>query len=169
MKKNRKNLQVKTNISSLTKKYVAYLFKSFNLDKENQKFTKDHFKTLLENHPSIFKIYLSGFHTYIWQHTDGKPDFMDITSWIEGKSKMVYTDETKNVYLKFVRTTIFVLENPKYLPPIEIINLEGLTVERVESEHGFGIKFKHRDGLYTEKEYYLESKLTQEEWMSFLC
>ena len=69
----------------------------------------------------------------------------------------MFQDKDESVYLKYLRTTIFVLGHRKAKMPKEIINLEGLTVDVIEKrkeKDAYGIVFKHRDGLYTPKEYY---------------
>ena len=71
LKKNRKNVRISSNVSTLTKKYATFLFQSYSLDKDKDEFSKENFFKLLEDHPALFNVYLSGFHTYIWQTTDG--------------------------------------------------------------------------------------------------
>lgn len=66
----RKNLKIRSNIASLTKKYANYLFASAGLNKEKDFFSKENFFKLIQEHPSLFNAYLSGFHTYIWQVGD---------------------------------------------------------------------------------------------------
>lgn len=62
------------------------------------------------------------------------------------------------MYLKYIKTTVFIFGHIKSKIPIDIINCEGLTVDKIDKEGRFGIFFKHRDGLYPPKEYYFESK-----------
>lgn len=79
LKKVRKSCQLKSNISSVTKRYATYLFTSLNLDKEKDALSKKQFCDLLRAHPSIFDVYLAGFHTYIWQaNVIGLPEYVDI-------------------------------------------------------------------------------------------
>jgi hypothetical protein len=74
LKKIRKTGKLKSNISSVTKRYATYLFTSQNLDKETQYLSKKKFMEILQSHPSIFNAYLSSFHTYIWQLSqNGQP------------------------------------------------------------------------------------------------
>lgn len=81
LKKIRKTGKLKSNISSVTKRYATYLFTSLNLDKEVDYLNKKQFTDLLRAHPSIFDAYLGGFHTYIWQlNANGKPQYTDVPS-----------------------------------------------------------------------------------------
>ena len=109
LKKIRKSCQLKSNISSVTKRYATYLFASLNLDKENDVLSKKQFCDLLRAHPSIFDVYLAGFHTYIWQNNViGLPEYVDITPDIEGEAKQWNQSVSKPVYLRLVKTTILV-------------------------------------------------------------
>jgi len=65
-KKNRKNQKIKSNISTLTKKYATFLFETNGLDIQKDIFSKEKFYKLIQDHPELFNVYLSGFHTYIW-------------------------------------------------------------------------------------------------------
>lgn len=76
LKKIRKTGKLKSNISSVTKRYANYLFTSLNLDKDKDFLSKREFCDLLKAHPSIFDAYLAGFHTYIWHlDTNGYPEY----------------------------------------------------------------------------------------------
>lgn len=66
----KRNLKVKSNIASLTKKYANFLFNNYNLDKETDVFSKENFFQLLQEHTGLFNAYLSGFHLYVWQADD---------------------------------------------------------------------------------------------------
>ncbi len=83
LKTKRKNLQIKSNISSLVKKYANYLFHEAKIDKETGRVSKNQFYELVKNHPSIFNVYFLGFHTYVWLLDDNEgPLFKRMTSWI---------------------------------------------------------------------------------------
>jgi hypothetical protein len=60
-------MKIKSNIASLTKQYARYLFISANLNKDKDVFSRENFFRLIQEHPSLFYAYLTGFHTYIWQ------------------------------------------------------------------------------------------------------
>jgi hypothetical protein len=91
LKKNRKPSQLKSNISSITKRYATYLFTSLKLDKEKDVFSTSNFTKLLKDHPSIFDAYMAGFHTYIWQvDSHGTPEYLSIHPEIEGESKVKF-------------------------------------------------------------------------------
>lgn len=60
-------MKIQSNVASLTKKYANYLFSSAGLNKEKDVFSKENFFHLIQEHPSLFNAYLTGFHTYIWQ------------------------------------------------------------------------------------------------------
>jgi hypothetical protein len=65
----------------VTKRYATYLFTSLNLNKEVDFLNKKQFTDLLKAHPSIFDVYLAGFHTYIWQvNSNGKLEYLDLPS-----------------------------------------------------------------------------------------
>jgi hypothetical protein len=66
----RRDIKLKSNIATLTEKYAAYLFHSAQLDRHKDSFTKEHFFNLIQEHPSLFNVYLTGFHTYVWQVDD---------------------------------------------------------------------------------------------------
>ena len=66
----RKTFKIKSNVASLTKQYARFLFVSANLCKDKDVFSKEHFFKLIQEHPSLFNAYLTGFHTYIWQVDD---------------------------------------------------------------------------------------------------
>lgn len=73
----RKNFKIRSNVASLTRQYARFLFVSANLDKKKDDFKKEHFFKLIQDHPSLFHAYLSGFHTYIWQVDDiGDPEYL---------------------------------------------------------------------------------------------
>ena len=81
LKKIRKTGKLKSNISSVTKRYATYLFTSKNLDKDVEFLNKKQFTDILKDHPSIFDAYLAGFHTYIWQtNSNGQPEWKEIDS-----------------------------------------------------------------------------------------
>ena len=66
LKKIRKTGKLKSNITSVARRYATFLFTSANLDKEKDVFSKRQFCDLLKTHPSIFDVYLAGFHINIW-------------------------------------------------------------------------------------------------------
>lgn len=72
---------------------------------------------------------MAGFHTYIWQvDSHGTPEYLSIHPEIEGECKVKFEEKFTVVYLKLIRTTIFVFSHKLSKFPEEIINLEGLTV-----------------------------------------
>jgi hypothetical protein len=169
LKKTRRTAQLKSNIASVTKRYATYLFVSLNLDKEKDVFSKTHFYKLLKDHPSIFDAYLSGFHNYIWQIDAEGPEFQKLTPWIEGSAKEVNHFDEEKIYLKFIRTTIFVFPHKISKIPKDIINMEGLTAHRIDLSEEFGIKLNHRDGIYPEREFMFDSRQIREDWMKQLA
>ena len=68
-------------------------------------------------------------------------------------------------YLRFYKTTIFVFKYKSDKIPVDIINMEGLYVEELNTPAGFGFIVKHRDGIYPENNYILKTKAIQEEWL----
>ena len=111
---------------SITKRYATYLFKSLNLDKEKDVFSKDHFYRLLKYHPSIFDVYMSGFHGYVWQvDTHGSPEYLGVgmVPWIEGPAQEKVDEISSPVYLRFIRTTIFIFTHKASKLPKDIVNL----------------------------------------------
>ena len=129
----RKQLKIKSNLACLTKKYANYLFKSYNLQREKDDFSKEHFFSLIQEHPGLFNVYLSGFHTYIWQVGDNdEPEYFRVTPWIESPAVERYRHSKGTVFLKFIQKTIFVMFDKKIRIPKDIINLEGLTVDLIE-------------------------------------
>lgn len=87
LKKVRKSAQLKSNIASVTKRYATFLFVSQNLDKEKDVFSKANFYKLLVDHPSIFDVYLSGFHNYVWQVTADGPEFQRMKVEVESGAR----------------------------------------------------------------------------------
>jgi hypothetical protein len=123
-KRQNKPSKLKSNVPSITKRYATYLFKSLNLDKEKDVFCKDHFYRLLKDHPSIFDVYMSGFHGYVWQvDVRGSPEYLKIDSWIEGPAQEKVDELSSPVYLKFIRTTIFIFTHKASKLPKDIVNL----------------------------------------------
>ena len=109
LKKIRKTGKLKSNISSVTKRYATYLFTSLNLDKDKDLLTKRQFCDLLQAHPSIFNAYLAGFHTYIWQiDPNGKPEYLGISSQVEGFAKLLSENIVNIMYLRLKKTTLFI-------------------------------------------------------------
>ena len=47
LKKNRKNVRISSNVSTLIKKYATFLFQSYSLDKDKDEFSKENFFKLL--------------------------------------------------------------------------------------------------------------------------
>ena len=116
-------------MSSLTRQYARFLFVSANLNKNKDVFKREHFFKLIQDHPSLFHAYLSGFHTYVWQVDDlGDPEYLKAEPWAESEAEERYQEEKATVYLKFIQKTIFVMTRRKKIPK-DIINLEGLTVD----------------------------------------
>lgn len=75
---------------------------------------------------------MAGFHTYIWHvNEDDEPEYYDMVPWVESDATEMYREQVESVFLKFVQKTVFVLKNRRKTMPIEIINLEGLTVDTV--------------------------------------
>ena len=69
--------KLKSNITSLARRYATFLFTSANLDREKDVFSKKQFCDLLKAHPSIFDVYLAGFHTNIWEEDkNGQPKYL---------------------------------------------------------------------------------------------
>ena len=88
---------------------------------------------MIQENPSLFNAYLSGFHTYIWQVDDNdEPDYFKAISWIESEAEERFKDEKNSVFLKFIQKTIFVMTSKKKKIPKDIINLEGLTFDTIE-------------------------------------
>jgi hypothetical protein len=113
LKKIRKSCELKSNITSVTKRYANFLFTSLNKDKDKDFLSKKEFCDLLRVHPSIFDVYLSGFHTYIWQsNKEGLPEYTDLKAIIEGEAKIWTYKTFKPVYLRMFKTTIIVSESP---------------------------------------------------------
>lgn len=77
----KKSCELKSSISSITRRYAAYLFTSSNINKDVDVLSKNQFYKILKEHSSIFDTYLSGFHTYVWQtNSKGVPEYQDIPS-----------------------------------------------------------------------------------------
>jgi len=130
LKKIRKNYKLKSNITSVVKRFATYLFTSANLDKEKDVFSKHQFCDLLKLHPSIFDVYLQGFHTYIWEVDNlNRPKYTTATCQVSGSCKILANNLTAQVYLKLIRNTLLVFSDKNSEKPCEIINLEGLIVE----------------------------------------
>lgn len=134
LKKVRKSAQLKSNIASVTKRYATFLFVSQNLDKERDVFSKANFYKLLVDHPSIFDVYLSGFHNYVWQVTAEGPEFQRTKVEVESAAREVVGFDTEKVHLKFIRTTLFIFPHKISKIPKDLINLEGLTVHPVDRQ-----------------------------------
>lgn len=111
--------------------------------------------------------YYDSFHNYIWEVDSNIPQFIKNTSWIEGGCSMIaMSDNSSHTrYLRFFKTTIFVFRFHNDNMPIDIINMEGLYIEEVNSQEGFGFIIKHRDGIYPENTYLFKTKAIQEEWL----
>lgn len=60
---NNRRFKLTANITFLVKKYVHFLFKTFNVDIQTGKLNLEQFRTLLRNHEKIFDVYFEGFHT----------------------------------------------------------------------------------------------------------
>lgn len=169
LKKTRRTAQLKSNIASVTKRYATYLFVSLNLDKEKDVFSKAHFYKLLKDHPSIFDAYLSGFHNYVWQIDTEGPEFQKLNPWIESSATEISNFNEEKVYLKFIRTTIFVFPHKISKIPKDIINMEGLTAQIIDRRDEYGIKLTHRDCIYPEREFLFEGKGLSDDWMKQLA
>ena len=79
----KKNMHLTSNITSLVKKYAAYIFKELKLDKNKEEMNEEQFCMILRSHQKIFHIYFEGFHSYIWQFDDdGLPFNQKISPWI---------------------------------------------------------------------------------------
>ena len=146
----RKTGIVKSNITSVARKYAAFLFKSANLDKQCDYFSKKQFCDLLRAHPSIFDVFIAGFHTNIWEEDkNGSPKYLlpqDLI--IQGKCRMISGNLASEVYLKLIKSTILVFDAQDSVRPKEIINLEGLIVEIESQNESKSVSLKHRDRLY---------------------
>ena len=120
----RKSLKIKSNIASLTKQYARYLFVCSNLSKDKDVFSREHFFKLIQEHPSLFNVYLTGFHTYIWQVDENdEPEYFKAMSWVESDAEQRFRGEKNSVYLKFIQKTIFVMPTKRKKIPKEIISL----------------------------------------------
>ena len=64
---------------------------------------------------------------------DGLPCYSNISPWMEGECEECYKGEKQKRYLKFIKTTLFIFNRKKDILPIEIKNLEGLSVDKIES------------------------------------
>ncbi len=53
-KKTKRKVTIRSNIASLVKKYAAYIFKEFKVEKKEGELNRFQFKLLLRNHPEIF-------------------------------------------------------------------------------------------------------------------
>jgi hypothetical protein len=112
LKKIRKNYKLKSNITSVVKRFATYLFTSANLDKEKDVFSKHQFCDLLKVHPSIFDVYLAGFHTYIWEVDNmNRPKYTTASCQVSGNCKMTINNLSAQVYLKLIRNTLLVFDN----------------------------------------------------------
>lgn len=127
----RPKLKIRSNIATLTKKYARFLFEKAGLNKDKDEFSKELFYRLIREHLALFNVYMAGFHTYIWQETDGQVEFNNISPWMEGEATETHLGQRQRVYLKYVRTTIFVLPYQRSTLPRDIISLEGLSVSGV--------------------------------------
>ena len=88
------------------------------------------FCDLLKAHPSIFDVYLAGFHTHIWEVDEiGLPNYCSAECLIEGNCRLLVDNLTASVYIKMIKNTILVFDEKKSSKPKSIINLEGLIVE----------------------------------------
>lgn len=111
-------MKIQSNVASLTKKYANYLFSSAELNKEKDVFSKENFFHLIQEHPSLFNAYLTGFHTYIWQVDENdEPEYYKAIPWIESEATERFHDDENQVFLKFVHKTVFVLKNKKKKMP----------------------------------------------------
>ena len=54
---NKVNYKLTSNLSSLVKKYVAYIFKKFKVDQYKGSINLEQFKILLKDHPLIFTLF----------------------------------------------------------------------------------------------------------------
>lgn len=86
LKKIRKSCNLKSNITSLVKRYATYLFTSANLDRDKEFFSKKQFCDLLKAHPSVFDVYCAGFHKYIWEvDSKGRPLYYSMQAEVQGE------------------------------------------------------------------------------------
>lgn len=112
LKKIRKTCKLKSNITSIVKRYATYLFTSANLDKDKDFFSKKKFCELLKAHPSIFDVYLAGFHTYIWQvNALGQPEYVSIKADIQGSGNLWEGGKSTPFFFKLIKSTILAFEN----------------------------------------------------------
>jgi hypothetical protein len=85
LKKIRKSCNLKSNITSLVKRYATYLFTGANLDRDKDFFSKKQFCDLLKAHPSIFDVYCAGFHNYIWEvDSQKRPLYFSMQAEVQG-------------------------------------------------------------------------------------
>jgi len=56
-KKMKKKVTIRSNIASLVKKYAAYIFKEFKVDRKGGELNRFQFKLLVRNHPYIFNTF----------------------------------------------------------------------------------------------------------------
>jgi hypothetical protein len=168
LKKIRKSCKLKSNITSIAKRYATYLFTSANLDKDKDVFSKKQFCSMLLRHPSIFDVYLAGFHTQVWEcEANGKPKYMTVAPiHIEGECKMTVCGLTSSAYLKLSKMTILVFDHKDSDKPKDIINLEGLTIVFGEEAEHKPVVLSHRDNFYPEKKFTFPEK--ENEWLKEL-
>lgn len=108
----------------MAKRYATYLFTSCNLDRDKDLFSKRQFCDLLKAHPSIFDVYLAGFHTYVWQaNSFGKPEYSSIQAEVEGRGTLKEGDSSFPFYFKLIKSTMFAFEEPESISAKKIINL----------------------------------------------
>lgn len=67
--------------------------------------------------------------------------------WIESEAKQVCQFDQQAVFLKFIKTTIFVFSNKFSKIPKDVINMEGLTAKPIDIVSP-AMKLSHRDGIY---------------------
>lgn len=109
LKKIRKTCKLKSNITSIVKRYATYLFTSANLDKDKDFFSKKKFCELLKTHSSIFDVYVAGFHTYIWQvNALGQPEYATIEPEIQGGGHLWEAGQSTHLFFKLIKSTILV-------------------------------------------------------------
>ena len=77
-------------------------------------------------------------------------------------------NKEEKVYIKFIRTTIFVFSHKESKIPIDIVTMEGLTVEGYDRDAKYGIRIKHRDGFYREKVFMFDSIAVKDNWLHHL-
>jgi hypothetical protein len=53
----KKKVTIRSNIASLVKKYAAYIFKEFKVDRKGGELNRFQFKLLVRNHPYIFNTF----------------------------------------------------------------------------------------------------------------